>query len=251
MRELAVITGGGRGIGRAIALAFAKEKIDLFLIARSASELDETAAEAQALGANVQYCVTDITNPDDRNQLTSRLREMDVSILVNNAGVAPSMKVEDTSAETWAQTISLNLSAPFFLAQAVIPQMKKHSRGRIVNIASTAALEGYAYTAAYTASKHGLLGLTRALAVELERYKIQVNAICPGFVRTRIVETGIQNLVSRTGRTAQESEQQFAKLNKEGRLIEPEEVAAVALQLVSAGNQSTGKAFDSDGRAID
>jgi NAD(P)-dependent dehydrogenase (short-subunit alcohol dehydrogenase family) len=159
-----------------------------------------------------------------------------IDILVNNAGIAESAKLEDTTDEFWQKTFAVNVDAPFFLARAIVPDMKKNNKGTIVNIASTAALEGFNYTSAYTASKHALLGLARALSVELRKSNITVHTICPGFVRTDILTKGIKNITDRTGKTSEEAEAQLSKMNISGKIIEPEEVAAIVLDIVSGVN---------------
>jgi len=253
MTQTALITGASRGIGRAIALLFAQHHIHCVLVARNSSNLRKVQQEIEAQGGRATIYECDLTSSESIKTLTQKIEQEVglISILVNNAGVATSAKLDETDDTLWRDTLALNLDAPFYLSRAFVPHMKKLSGGSIVNVASTAALEGYAYTSAYTASKHGLLGLTRALAVELKKSNIQVNAICPGFVRTDIVRESALNISKRTGRSIEESESELAKLNKDGRLMEPEEVAAVALQLVSSGNTITGKAVDITGIPID
>jgi ketoreductase len=145
----------------------------------------------------------------------------------------------------------VNLSGPFYMSRAFAPLMKSAGGGKIINIASTAAFEGYAYTSAYVASKHGLLGLTRALAVELARQNIQSFAVCPGFVRTRIVEESVERLTVVAGKSRDEAEAQFAGMNKEGRLIEPREIADTVWRLVSENRIPSGKAVDAHGMLLD
>ena len=177
-RPLAVITGASRGIGLAIAEALAPEH-ELLLVGRSERSLAPTA---ERLGGST--FVADLESAEDRARLCERIKG--ASVLVNNAGVAPSAPAHHTDDATWAQTMTVNATAPFELCRAVIGGMKKAGWGRIVNIASTAALKGYKFTAAYSASKGALLSMTRAMAVELAPTGITVNAIAPGFIETRL-----------------------------------------------------------------
>lgn len=250
--KIALVTGAGRGIGKAIALQLAADGYIVVLTARTTSEITEVKRELQARGYTAHAYACDVTSSLDVDLLVQRIEKEvgSVSMLINNAGVAPSEKLENTDDDLWHRTIATNLTGPFYLSRAVVPAMKKLGGGVIINIASTAALEGFAYTAAYTASKHGVLGLTRALAKELERSNIRVNAICPGFVRTSIVEASVQNIIAKTGRTADEAEADLAKFNKEGRLIEPAEIAKT-VSLLLQNEQHTGKAVDAHGVLLD
>ena len=250
--RIALVTGAGRGIGRAISCELAKAGYEVVLIARTTSEINEVKKELQQQGFKAHSYACDVTSSLDVDMLEQRITKDvgTVTLLINNAGVAPSEKLENTGDDLWHQTIATNLTGPFYLSRAFVPAMKKLGGGDIINIASTAALEGFAYTAAYTASKHGVLGLTRALAKELERTKIRVNAICPGFVRTSIVEASVQNITAKTGKSAEEAEAELAKFNKEGRLIEPQEIAETVLLVLNSSTYS-GKAVDSHGVLLD
>jgi NAD(P)-dependent dehydrogenase (short-subunit alcohol dehydrogenase family) len=250
--KIALITGAGRGIGKAIALKLAHDGHIVVLVARTTSEINEVKKELIAAGCIAHAYACNVTSSLDVDLLEQRVTKEvgPISILINNAGVAPSEKLENTDDELWYRTIATNLSGPFYLCRAIVPSMKKNGGGSIINIASTAALEGFAYTAAYTASKHGVLGLTRALAKELERNSISVNAICPGFVRTSIVEASVQNITAKTGKSAEEAEADLAKFNKEGRLIEPYEIANTVAEMLRTTTYS-GKAVDAHGVLID
>lgn len=233
-KTVALITGGGRGIGRAIAAALAQDGWDLALVARSRGELEETAAMVRELGRRALALPLDVTDPAAADQAVAAASELGpVQVLVNNAGVAPSLKFQETTDEIWARTVGVNLTAAFTFCRATLPGMLASGWGRIINIASTAAKVGYLYNAAYVASKHGVLGLTRALALEVARKGITVNAICPGFVETEIARQGIENLVERTGRTPGEARQALERMSPQHRLLSPEEVAAAVLYLVS------------------
>ncbi|MDP4236313.1 MAG: SDR family oxidoreductase [Bacteroidota bacterium] len=228
---IALITGAGRGIGRAIALALAAQGIETVLVARSEEQVGNVAREIVAAGGKAKAYALDITDPNAIDALYEKTSGIGrVSILINNAGIAPSAKIEDTTDEMWKMAFETNVDAPFKLIRAYVPDMKSLGEGRIINIASTAALEGFSYTSAYTSSKHALIGLSRAIARELSRSKIRVSTICPGFVRTNILEASVANIMSKTGKTHEESVAELGAMNKNAVIIEPEEVAAVVLR---------------------
>jgi len=249
----ALITGGGRGIGRAIALAFAQEGADVALLARNESELSHAAWEVNALGRAAFPIVCDVTDPA---QVALSVREAQerlgqIDILVNSAGVAHSHKFIDHDDWLWEHTLAVNLTGVYYVTKQVVPGMVQRKQGRVINIASTAAKTGAKYVAAYTASKHGVLGLTRALAAEFVADGITVNAICPSYVDTPMTEASIANIVQRTGREEAEARRIIEAMNPQKRLIQPEEVAAVALML--AGDLAagiTGQAINVDGGAV-
>jgi 3-hydroxybutyrate dehydrogenase len=251
--RVALITGGGRGIGRAIALAFAREGAHIAVLARTAAEVDAVAADARALGRKAAAIACDVT---DRPQVDTAVRTVaaelgPIQILVNNAGIAVSAKVSETDDALWARHLAVNLTAPFYVSRAVLPGMLAARWGRIVNIASTAARQGFPYVAAYVASKHGLLGLTRALAAEVGGAGITVNAICPGYVATDLTWESARRIQAKTGRSYEEAVQSLAAFSPQRRLIEPEEVAALAVVLASDdGRGITGQAWNVDGGAV-
>jgi NAD(P)-dependent dehydrogenase (short-subunit alcohol dehydrogenase family) len=214
--------------------------------------LEEIVAAIRSSGGKAHGFVCDITRSQEVESLREKVSRLGrVTLLVNNAGVAPSAKLEATTDEMWDQTISVNLTATFYMSRAFVPAMRLVEGSRIINIASTAAFEGFAYTAAYTASKHGILGLTRALAKELERSGIRVNAVCPGFVRTKIVEESVERLMGVAGKSQVEAEQQLASMNKEGRILEPGEIAETVYRLTQENSIPSGKAIDSHGMLLD
>src|SRR5881392_2782672 len=180
--RIALVTGGGRGIGRAVALALAAEGADVAVAARSADELDETVSAIRAAGRRGEAIVCDVTERPSVDAMLARVRTAlgDPLILVNNAGVAASAKLIDTTDEMWDRMLRVNASGAFYCTRAVLPLMLAAKWGRIVNMASVAGRAGAPYIAAYTASKHALLGLTRAVAAEVASRRITVNAICPG-----------------------------------------------------------------------
>ncbi|WP_448502830.1 SDR family NAD(P)-dependent oxidoreductase [Sphingomonas sp.] len=237
----ALVTGGGSGIGAAIARALGREGAALTLVGRRREPLEALAAE---IGAAI--ATADIADTDQIATAfaAARAAHGPVTILVNNAGVAPSAPFHRTTADDWRRTMAVNADALFHCCQAALPDLKAAAAGRIVTIASTAGLKGYAYTAAYVASKHAAIGLTRALAVELAATPVTVNAVCPGFTDTAIVADAVANIALRTGRDADAARAELARFNPQGRLIDPQEVADTVLWLCLPASRSiTGQAI--------
>jgi NAD(P)-dependent dehydrogenase (short-subunit alcohol dehydrogenase family) len=249
----AVVTGGSKGIGLSIALALAGAGADVAVSARGQDELDHVAGQIRALGRRSLALSCDVTDPAQVDQLATGVLDEwgGIDILINNAGAAGSHKFIDHPDELWHRLLAINLTGTYYVTKAFVPAMVEQNWGRIINIASIASKIGGRYIAAYTASKHGVLGLTRALALELVSSQITVNAICPGYVDTPMTDSGIANIVSRTKLTEAEARTALEKTSPQNRLIEPEEVAAVAVLLAQDISKGiTGQAINVDGGTV-
>ena len=237
-----LVTGAGSGIGAAIARRFARAGDRVTLAGRTREKLEAIAADCPH-AAVVMMDVRD-SRSVSRAVDESTARFGPVTVLVNNAGIAPTAPFEKTTRALLRETMAVNLEGVLLLTQAVLPGMREAGFGRIVNIASTAGLKAYRYCAAYAASKHALIGLTRVLALETAEQGITVNAVCPGFTRTPLVEQAVRRIVDRTGKAADEVLKAYTADNPQGRLIEPEEVADLVFYLASAAAKGiTGQAL--------
>ena len=248
--KVALITGGGRGIGREIALTFAHQGARIAVAARTAEQVEQVATE---IGSGAIALVCDVSDPQSVTRMFSDLRERlgDADILVNNAGIAESATLVNTTDDLWHRHLSINLSGTFYCTRAALPSMLKKGWGRVINIASIAGKTGAPYIAAYSASKHGVMGLTRSIALEVAATGITVNAICPGYVDTEMVTRGVEQITRKTGRTAEEALESLKKMSPQNRLVTPEEVAAVALLLASdEGRGINGQAINVDGGTV-
>ncbi|OLP61704.1 3-hydroxyacyl-CoA dehydrogenase [Xaviernesmea oryzae] len=249
MDRHALVTGAGSGIGAAIARRLARDGARVTLAGRRAEPLQALADElAEEIGHGRALVAAgfDVTDPHDiaAGLAAARAAFGPVSVLVNNAGEAPSAPFEKTGADLWAKVIDVDLTGVFNVTQAVLPDLKAHGEGaRIINLASTAGLKGYAYVSAYCAAKHGVVGLTRALALELARKNITVNAVCPGFTDTPIIARSIEAIMEKTGRSREATLAEFTAANPQARLVRPEEVAdAVAWLAAPGAGAITGQA---------
>jgi NAD(P)-dependent dehydrogenase (short-subunit alcohol dehydrogenase family) len=237
----ALVTGGSRGIGAAIAKALLAHGARVTLLGRERSTLEARAAE---LGHGAGIEVADVSVHEQVHQAiaAARARVGEIDILVNNAGQADSAPFHKTDETVWKRLLDVNLNGTYFCTHAVVPTMVARGFGRIVNVASTAGLTGYAYCTAYCAAKHAVVGLTRALALELATRGITVNAVCPGFTDTDIVARAVDTIRGKTGRSEAEAVAALVERNPQRRLVRPEEVAnAVAWLCLPGAEAITGQ----------
>ena len=249
----AVVTGAGRGIGRSIALALAEAGADVAVSARTANDIEALVTEIRAAGRQGVGVTCDVTDPEQVPQMMTAAIEGlgGIDILVNNAGNAGSHKFLNHPDELWQRMLAVNLTSVYYVTKAFVPTLINQRSGRIITIASIASRVGGQYIAAYTAAKHGALGLTRALAVELLPYNITVNAICPGYVNTPMTDASISNIKARTGMTEAQARDALEKTSPQRRLIEADEVAAVAVFLAQESSRGiTGQAINIDGGSV-
>ena len=231
--RLAVVTGGARGIGAAIVDALAEAGAAVALLGRDPPALGRKVEELHERGFDRTWgMLCDVADEASVAHAFAAVREAmgAPQILVNNAGQSAGVAFTETTRETWDRMIAVNLTGTFLCTQQVLPAMLEAGAGRVVNIASTAGLKGYSHTAAYCAAKHGVVGLTRALAMETAKRGITVNAVCPGYTDTDMAASAIQNLVD-AGRTEEEARKAITRVMPIGRLIRPEEVASTVLWL--------------------
>ena len=245
---VALVTGAGRGIGRAVAQHLSAQGLRVVLTSRSADELAETAATCTSETLVVPADITASSSVDD---VFSRVeREWGpVEVLVSNAGAATSAPLARTTDDQWQQMIDLNLTAPFRCLRRALPSMVDARHGRVVVIASVAAKVGEPYIAAYTASKHGVLGLVRSAAAELATSGVTVNAVCPGYVDTPMTAASVAAISTRTGRSEVEARGTLERKQPTGRLITPNEVALAVWLCVTNGGIN-GQGINVDGGAV-
>ncbi|MDF3833867.1 SDR family NAD(P)-dependent oxidoreductase [Cupriavidus basilensis] len=245
----ALVTGGGRGIGAAIARRLLADGASVTLLGRDAATLAATAdalAEAVVAPAVLGTVTADISQPDSVAAAFAEAagRAGPIDMLINNAGQARSAPFARTDLALWQAMLEVNLTGTFLCTQAALPHMLANGWGRIVNVASTAGLAGYGYVSAYCAAKHGVIGLTRALALETASSGVTVNAVCPGYTETDIVRDAVANIVRKTGRSEAQARAELAKGNPQGRLVQPDEVAdAVAWLCQPSAGAITGQSI--------
>jgi NAD(P)-dependent dehydrogenase (short-subunit alcohol dehydrogenase family) len=220
----ALVTGGGRGIGAAIARMLVGEGARVTVLGRDGARLEALTAEAPERIHGVAADIADEAQVAAAFE-AARRRFGPLAILVNNAGQAQSAPFARTSAALWQRMLAVNLTGTFLCSRAALPDMTSAGWGRIVNVASTAGLKGYAYVAAYCAAKHGVVGLTRALAAEVARSGVTVNAVCPGYTESDLLAASVANVAAKTGRSPEEARAALAAGNPQGRILEPREIA--------------------------
>ncbi len=243
--RVALVTGGGKGLGAAIALRLAKDGAKVAVLGRDAAALERVAGEAGAMAVEA-----DVTRPDQMARAVEIIESQlgPIAILVPNAGVAVAAPLHRTDDAAWDHIMAVNVTAPFRLLRALLPKMVAAGWGRVVNIASNAGLSGYAYTCAYSASKHALVGLTRSLAVEFATTGVTINAVCPGFCDTDMAANAAQRIVDKTKRPYEDARRALEELSPQKRLMTSEEVAHVVAMLCDDGARGlNGQAIAIDG----
>jgi NAD(P)-dependent dehydrogenase (short-subunit alcohol dehydrogenase family) len=239
----AVVTGGGQGIGAAIARLLVAQGANVTVLGRKLETVQALAAEQPE---RLHAVSADVSDAEQVQAAFANARQRfgPVSILINNAGQASSAPFLKTDLALWNQMLAVNLTGTLLCTQAAVPDMLAAGWGRVVNIASTAGLTGYAYVAAYCAAKHGVVGLTRALALEFAKKGVTVNAVCPGYTETDIVRDSIANVMAKTGRTEAQARAEFTAGNPQGRLVQADEVAdTVAWLCGHAASAITGQSI--------
>jgi NAD(P)-dependent dehydrogenase (short-subunit alcohol dehydrogenase family) len=251
--RVALVTGGSGGLGRCLARAFARQGYRVAITSRDAKKLSEATQEIAEPAFPVLALPCDIRHKDQVESLAEELRTRlgPVQVLINNAGIARAMSFLEMPDSLWDETLRTNLTGAYHCCKAFLPGMIEAGWGRIINIASTAGKVGYPYVTAYASSKHGLLGLTRSLALETARLRITVNAICPGYIDDDRTRDNARLMAEKTGRSVEETLALFAGSAPQNRLIQTDEVASLALHLASENSGGiTGQAINVDGGAV-
>ncbi|MGY4098800.1 SDR family NAD(P)-dependent oxidoreductase [Nocardia sp. R16R-3T] len=246
--SVALVTGAGRGIGRAVAIRLSREGYRVALTSRSENELRETAG---LCAGQTLVIPADITSTEAIDQLFTTVENTwgEVSVLVANAGAGTSAPLAKTSDEQWAHMLDLNMTAPFRCIRRAVPTMVENKHGRIVVIASVAAKQGEPYISAYTASKHGILGVVRSAAAELVTKGITVNAVCPGYVNTPMTEQTVNAIIAKTGLGPEEARAALEAKQPNKRLVETAEVAEVVLLCIT-NSAINGQGLNIDGGGV-
>ena len=230
----ALVTGGGTGVGAAIAIALAKAGATVTITGRRASPLEDIAKDH----AGIHAAICDVTSQQAVSDVFDAIstRHGTPSIIVANAGAAEIAPLTKSSLELWNAMLEVNLTGVFLTFREAMKRLEKDDWGRMVAVASTAGLKGYAYTSAYCAAKHGVIGLVRALANEHAKSSVTFNAVCPGFTDTPMLDAAIDNIIEKTGMSNEDARAALASTNPQGRFVQPEEVAASVMWLVGDGS---------------